>query len=516
MFRSIRWTLQLWHAGILLLALTSFGVALDVAMGRAQLRRVDAELEGAAQVLANGPMGPPHPPGNDPRGNGFPPFGGDHQPGFNGNGPPRGPDGRGPNGDQGPLDNRPHFPPQDWWTTVPQDALRRLGENEQDQPYFVIWGADGDVLRSSSPSPTVPFDADLAKSFAASGANGIPQFRQRAGFREVVLPGPFGMSVLVGKSMFSEQATLARLHWQLFGAGAAVLFVGLLGGWFLSRRVMRPIQQISETARSISASDLSQRIEVAETEGELGSLAKTLNETFQRLQTAFERQVQFTADASHELRTPLSVIHSHTELALNKERTAAEYKQTLATSLRAAQRMKSLVESLLVLARADAGKWETQTEKFNLQSLAEECVAMIAPRAAEKNVTMAKDLTPVEMDTDRTRLAQLLTNLLANAVQYNREGGRVELKVVPVGSEVLITVADSGVGIAEDDQPHIFERFFRTDKARSREAGGSGLGLAICQSIVKTLGGTISFRSQLGEGTTFELRLPRSGPKGET
>jgi two-component system OmpR family sensor kinase len=328
--------------------------------------------------------------------------------------------------------------------------------------------------------------------------------------REVILPGPFGMTVLVGKSLRSEEATLRQLRWKLLGAGAGVMAIGLCGGWLLSKRVTRPIRAISETARAISASDLSRRIAVEEADSELGSLAQTLNGTFERLETAFQRQVRFTADASHELRTPLSIIHSHAELALTRDRTAPEYKLAMETCLHAAKRTKSLVDALLVLARADAGKLDLKRERFDLRDAAQESLAMVESRARERKVTIETDLQAVEVQADRTRILQLLTNLLANAIQYNREGGHVVLTIMQEGSEAVLKVADTGVGIAAQDQPHVFERFFRADKARSREAGGSGLGLAICQSIVEAHQGSITFTSQPGSGTTFVVRLPLS------
>jgi heavy metal sensor kinase len=398
---------------------------------------------------------------------------------------------------------------EEWWVQVRQDALRRIGQSEEDQPYFVIWDHQGEVLRASSPSPEVVSPGMAAPSMAPDLA-GNPQFRQRGMLREVILQGPFGVRILVGKSLHSEEAALRQLRWRLLGAGAGVMAIGLCGGWLLSKRATRPIQVISDTAKAISASDLSRRIDAEEAESELGSLAQTLNETFDRLETAFQRQVRFTADASHELRTPLSIIHSHAELALTKERTAEEYKQTIQTCLRAARRTKSLVDALLVLARADAGRLQLKYERFDLRDATQESLAMVASRAQERNVTLESDVQAVEMEADRTRILQLLTNLLVNAIQYNQDGGRVVLTVAQEESEAVLKVADTGVGIAAADQPHVFERFFRADKARSREAGGSGLGLAICQSIVEAHHGSIAFASRPGEGTTFTIRLPLS------
>ncbi|MBP8304141.1 MAG: HAMP domain-containing histidine kinase [Phycisphaerae bacterium] len=526
MLRSIRWTLQIWHAAILALALATLGTTLYLAVGREQRNRVDAELEGAAMVLANGPLVQPFGDGGR-AGRRSPPREGPGSPDANNRGPigpegmrRRGPYmdmGRGPGGPPGPPPFDPQWPPMgdpatrfldEWWTQVREDALRRIGQREQDQPYFVVWGLRGEVLRASSPDLGVPPPAGPAVPWMGPGMVGSPEFRQRGLMREVILQGPFGVRLLVGKSLLSEAATLRRLCWQLLGAGAAVMAVGLAGGWLLSRRVLRPIEQISRTAKAISGSDLSSRVPVEESASELGSLAQTLNETFERLDAAFQRQVRFTADASHELRTPLAVIHSHAELALTKERTAPEYRQSLETCLRAAKRTRSLVDALLVLARADAGRLQLKMERFDLRDAAEECLALVASRAQERNVTLDKDLGEVVLEADRTRVMQLITNLLVNAIQYNKEGGRVTLSVAEEGTEAVLKVADTGIGMGQEDQAHVFERFFRADKARSREAGGSGLGLAICRSIVEAHHGTISFTSEPGKGTTFTVRLP--------
>jgi two-component system, OmpR family, sensor kinase len=579
MFRSIRWSLQLWHAGILAVALASFGTALYMIVRNTQMERVNAELEGAARALANaaaapgaldfgwggrpprdrgdrggGRRGDFNPdaggrggngatdmgggrggggggPGGGQQGLGGPNFGGGG-PGFGGGGPgfgggPGGPGGPGGRGGRGGGPGGPGGPWEqpDWWATVPEDVLRRIGENEQDQPYFVIWGADGTVLRSSENAHGLPLpqDAGLLMSTWVAGVAAKqpdPVFRDRAVLREVIVPGPyFGVRVLVGKSLASERNYLLMLRWELYGAGAAVMAIGLCGGWFLSARATRPIQSITETARAITATDLSRRIATEETESELGALALTLNETFERLQTAFERQVRFTADASHELRTPLSVIHSQAELSLSRERSAVEYKQSLETCLRAAKRMKSLVESLLVLARADAGKLVLNQETFDLAAAAEECVALVTPRAQERQVQLeirkpadAGGTAGLSIYADRTRIMQLMTNLLANAIQYNREGGKVTLTLAPTETEMVLAVADTGVGISAEDQAKVFERFFRADKSRSRDMGGSGLGLAICRSIMEAHHGAITFTSRPGEGTTFTVRLRR----GET
>lgn len=507
MFRSIRWTLQIWHAGILLVALAALGTALYVAASRTTYAVVDNELESAARVLTGPPIVEPAPGPTrnalDPRlamASKLSPMAND------------------------PVADAPSplaevSPPQParadtlaWLRNVPQDCLRRLGWDERDQPYFIVWASDGSLIRQSLGCPDVPSPSLSGGRIVA--ISDPAQFRQRNDLREILMPGPLGSTVLVGRSITREQASLLNLRWSLLGAGMAVLAVGLFGGWLLSRRVLRPIQLISDTANSISASDLSRRINVRDTHSELGALATTLNETFERLDSAFHRQVQFTADASHELRTPLSIIHAGSELALSRPRSADEYRQIIETSLRASQRMKSLVESLLVLARADADALELKYSRFDLRQAVDESVALLQPVARQRNVRVFTEGASLELDADRERILQLITNLLSNAIQYNRECGSVQIAVAPGDGAALLKIVDTGAGIAAADQPHVFERFFRADRARSRASGGCGLGLAICQSIVKAHGGSICFTSEPGAGTTFIVRVPLSREKG--
>lgn len=325
-----------------------------------------------------------------------------------------------------------------------------------------------------------------------------------AEWRTVTSAGPDGSRVVVGRSIAALRAELDAFLTAIVVAGAAVLAFALAGGWFLASRALRPIAKISEKAAEISAKDLSKRIDLVEVESELGTLTCTLNTTFQRLEEAFDRQARFTADASHELRTPLSILLAECESALKRERTAPEYRESLETCVRAARRMKAVVDSLLTLARADAGVLKLEKERFDLKPMVEETAAMLRPLAEERGVTLSVAAEPMEFEGDRGLLREVFTNLISNAIRYNRPGGRVE---IALRNGRTLTVADTGMGIAEKDRPHIFERFYRVDKARSREQGSSGLGLAITRWIVEAHGGTIAFASREGEGTTFTVQL---------
>lgn len=483
MFRSIRWTLQLWYAGLLAVVLVGFGTASYFGISRQRFEQLDAELERSVQVLVTGFHLPKRPE----------PF----------------PAGSTTEQANGPSPHHRHaVTAQDF--EVPASLVQRFEAAGSGSDYYVIWDADGKVMKASTVVADVPYPGTRPEWPPRPQIPGPPQVRQRGEFREAFTDGPFGTRVLIGTSVRPVQAELRHVALLLAAIGAGVLVLGLVGGGLISLRAVRPIQAITSVAREISASNLSRRIDAAEVQSELGSLAGVLNEMFDRLGAAFQQQVRFTADASHELRTPLSVIHTHAQLALTRERSADEYRKTIETCLRASSRMKDLVDSLLLLAGADAGRLRLERAPFDLRSVVEGCIALIAALAEKKRVVLESQMQSVELIADASRIAQVTTNLLTNAIRYNQEGGRVQVSVGTDGSDAVLAVTDTGMGIPAESQPHLFERFYRVDKARSREEGGSGLGLAICKSIVEAHGGTIMFRSEVGQGSTFIVRLPRS------
>lgn len=309
MFKSIRWTLQLWHAAILFVAVSSLGAVLYYSASRTTYTEIDGELAGAARVFSALAIPGSHLQNSVPsqqlamatlRQTDF-------SPGTATDAPP----------ETDLINPTPPVSPLAQLRAIPQDCLRRLGWDDSQQPYFIVWGPDGSIVRQSLACPAAPVPFVASVSTISQGP--APEFRQRDDVREIILPGPAGSTILVGRSITHEQAALADLRWSLAGAGGLVMIIGLFGGFALSQRVLRPIRLISETARAISASDLSLRIDGSEVQSELGSLAHTLNNTFDRLESAFRRQTQFTADASHELRTPLAIIHAGSELALSRD-----------------------------------------------------------------------------------------------------------------------------------------------------------------------------------------------------
>jgi two-component system OmpR family sensor kinase len=461
MFRSIRWNLLGWYAAILLAVIAGFGTTLYQRLQTLRYQRVDTELAGAAQLIAQRTR-PPH----RPRGH----------------------------------STAPEPEPQ---ISIPESLLQRFGADENEAAYAVLWQRDGARYSSAQAPEDMPAPKPLKKEDPDR-----PRFRQRGDLREVILPRHSGGYLVVGRSMKSEEEGTHRLVLILAGTGLGVLIIGLAGGWILVERALRPIAVMSSTAAVISASNLSQRIDVAGTESELGPLALVLNNMLDRLEDAFEQQKRFTADASHELRTPLAVICSQAELALARERSTGEYRQALTTCSNAAQRMRLLVNGLLTLARTDAGMLQLERAPFDLRLCVEECAQMVHPLAEERGITLDLDLSEVEWAGDAHRIAQVVTNLLSNAIRYNRDGGRVRVSLRQADGEVVLAVADTGIGIPHDDLGSIFKRFYRVDKARSREMGGTGLGLAICQGLVSAHGGVIECVSDLGRGSTFTVRLP--------
>ena len=517
MFRSIRWTLQLWHAAILTLALSGFGIATYYGSSRAKYAEVDAELAGLVHSIAT-KLGPPNrPPPPRLRGLDDP-----NRPGFDPR-PPRDigpPDDRRPG--QPPPEDRPRDdrlpedrPPEDHRPgdrlnrdlISPAGLYERFGDGLDDEPYLVIWRANGELFKSTAPAIHVP-DTDRTLDSPEPA-----RFRRRADLREVYVLGPLKTRILVGRSTRRQEGELHRLAWLLVATGAGVLAIGLAGGWVLSMRAVKPIQSITATAAAISASHLSGRIDTTGTASELGALAQVLNAMFDRLEASFQQQSRFTADASHELRTPLAVIHSHAELALSRDRTAEEYRRTIETCLRASGRMKGLIESLLLLARADAGKLELEYHPIDLGQIAEESLSLLRPLAEEKSILLEADLPPTPLHGDPVRLAQVVTNLLTNAIRYNRETGKVRVTIMTGEHHAELIVADTGVGIEDADRAQVFDRFFRVDKHRNREAGGSGLGLAICKTIVEAHNGTIRTNRGAEGETRFIVTLPLCSPE---
>ena len=299
-------------------------------------------------------------------------------------------------------------------------------------------------------------------------------------------------------------------------AAPALLAVATAGGVFLAGRALAPIDRITRTARAIEAGNLAGRLGLAPRDDEVGRLAATFDSMLDRLERAFVQQEragaqqrQFAADASHELRTPLTIIKGDLDVLLRRQRSAEEYEEVVRDVDEEVTRLGGLVEDLLTLARADSGQAELAREFVYLDALVDETAAGVRRLAEAKGVVVETRLAPdIAVVGDPVRLRQLVVNLLGNAVKYTPTTGRVRVTLGAVADQARLDVADSGIGIAPEDLPHVFDRFFRADKARARAEGGTGLGLAIARWCAETHGGRIDVRSRPGEGSVFTVWLP--------
>jgi heavy metal sensor kinase len=304
---------------------------------------------------------------------------------------------------------------------------------------------------------------------------------------------------------------LTAFTWALMLLVPAVLAGAAVGGFWMSRRALLPVDQITATARSIGEKNLAHRLPVPNTNDELQRLSETLNEMLERIESAFRRVTQFTADASHELRTPVALMRTTSELALRKQRSESEYRQALNEVNEESVRTTELIENLLTLARADAGKAILERSALNLSDVVREVSGQAEKLAEQKGISLACEAPqePVTVSGDRGTLRRLLIVLLDNAVKYTPAGGKVRISVNHEAQRAVVEVRDSGVGINEADLPHIFERFYRSDKSRSRDSGGAGLGLSIAKWIVEAHRGAIQVESQPERGSTFRVLLPK-------
>ena len=295
---------------------------------------------------------------------------------------------------------------------------------------------------------------------------------------------------------------------------APLLLLAAAGvGYWMSRRALAPVDRLVGAARQIGGSNLNRRLEQLQTGDELQRLSDTLNEMLERIESAFLRVTQFTADASHELRTPVSLIRTEAELALRRSRGEAEYKEALRHILEEAERTTLLIEQLLELARADSGRGVLDLQTIDLKSIVERVAENWQQVASVRNLQFSANICEEHASVlgDENLLHRLTDILLDNALKYTPPPGFVRLTLERTEEEAVITVQDSGVGIAPEEQQKIFERFYRVDKARSRSQGGTGLGLAIAHWIVSQHHGSIRVESHPGQGATFRVKLPAVG-----
>ncbi len=381
--------------------------------------------------------------------------------------------------------------------------------------------AQGQVVVSSGLLASAPLDTALLKQAAQQGSvlqTMIVTDSQPA--RVYVLPlqrdGQTMGYVEVAEALTVTEATLRSLALILFVAVPATLALAAFGGWFIADRALHPIDAITRQAQAISEQDLHRRLNLDLPDDEVGRLARTFDAMLDRLNAAFQRQRQFTADASHELRTPLTVIKTNIGVTLNRPRSVKQYQTALSQVEDEVDRLTRLTNDLLLLARADAGQPIASQREIDLVPIVNGVTGELRPLAEAKSLILnfaAPECATLRVHGDPDQLHRLCFNLIENAIKYTLQGSvSVTIVCVPAQHSALaqarLTIADTGPGISAEHLPHLFERFYRVDAARSREAGGSGLGLAIAHSIVTAHGGTIDVKSDFGHGTIVTVMLP--------
>jgi heavy metal sensor kinase len=389
--------------------------------------------------------------------------------------------------------------------------------------FLVITARDGNLLFASSDARALTFQQverlrDLASAPISGRASGTLQLepsgpRIRYAVHYVSDAGPQFGAILAGANVRSAELGAEQLLSTFVLILPLGLVVALLMGTWIANRALTAVDQIITEVREITdGRSLHRRLAVPVVKDELGRLVETLNEMLTRLARNFAALRRFTADASHELKTPLTVLRAGVERAVTTPNLPQETLVTLEETLQEIKRMTELVDALLMLARADEGLAALHREPVDLRSIVAEVQETGELLAEEAGVSMevATPAEPVVVSVDASRIRQLILNLVTNAVKYTPAGGSVRMQLGPANGRVALSVADTGIGIAAGDLPHIFDRFWRADSARTRtgERPGAGLGLAICKWIAEAHGGQIDVVSRPGRGTTFTVVLP--------
>jgi heavy metal sensor kinase len=396
-----------------------------------------------------------------------------------------------------------------------------LSGHRNDDHFTRLYATNGTlVFDDTTDGPQVP-DIPSVIGSALRGEKSLTQVQAGADtLRVATFPilhkGRIAGVLQVGVSLADIEHTLRTILTVLLVMIPATVLLASGGGLFLANRALAPIDAITRTAQRISAENLSGRIGLVGPDDEVGRLARTFDTMLARLEVAFTRQRQFAADASHELRTPITAIIGQIDVALGWPESAESYRATLVTVREQAQRLARLASDLLFLARADVQPAARAVEPIDLSSLLPAVVTQVEPLAAARKQTIGLPALPAGMvDGNEDQLIRLLLNLLDNAIRYTPPGGRITLGYTRENRNIVISISDTGPGIAPEHLPHVFDRFYRVDRGRSRAQGGSGLGLAIAQSIAELHGGQITVESVVGQGSTFTVSLPIARPLNE-
>ena len=462
-FRNLRVRFALWTAGLLLIALLLFGLYVYLNMSLSLIDTVDETLSAVAmQLIAE--------------------------------------------------DGRRAFVPLDDISEEPQyERLREQGLSLR------VLSLHGETIQSYGPYQVFPqpaatyYTAPHVGYGATIAVDGAPE-RLRVHTTQMHWNDELLAVLQVSQNLNNVDGTLNLLLITLLIGVPVIVVAAGIGGYFLAERALAPIDTMTQLAHDLSAQDLSARLAVPTTRDEVGRLAATLNSMLARLERAFHRERQFTADASHELRTPLAAMQTIIDSTATQSRTPDEYRQALADLRHETESMKSLTEGLLHLARSDDADHLPAMQPVKVAILLKDVVDSLQPMAEEKELllrdALADEATTILGDSDA--LIRLFVNLVDNAIKYTDQGSITVDGWLTADGQYVIAVADTGPGIAAEHLPHLFDRFYRVDKARGRR--GIGLGLAIAQSIARAHGGEITVESVVGRGTTFTVHFAVGAP----
>lgn len=370
-----------------------------------------------------------------------------------------------------------------------------------------IWKSDA-ILGDSLPT----FRNFVAQGLSATDTAYLITFYtfQSARYRLIAFQG-VNAQISMAYPIAEIDATLRRLFSMMLYSLPLAALVSLVLGWTLAQRSLKPVDEVTRSARMITAENLAKRLPTSGINDEIGRLTNTLNEMIARLEQSFNQIQQFTADASHELRTPLAILMGEIELALRTGRSTEEYQSVLRSALEEVERLSQVVQGLLELSRADSGQILLEMKPTNLNILIGSICDNAVVLSAQKNIDLRIDIADnLVIMADRIRLYQALLNIVENAVKYTPDGGRVMVRAYPLEKQTCIEITDTGIGIPAEDIPHLFDRFYRADRARTRMQQGAGLGLSIASWVIDAHGGQIDISSVEGQGTTVKILLSRT------
>jgi heavy metal sensor kinase len=396
----------------------------------------------------------------------------------------------------------------------PYKEMERMVLGHEEGGLFVqLLSPAGADLWSSSNTPGMMEGVPLPVVNQATPRS-IPGYRLAQ--RRIQKKGVPAYTVRVGSSLKPVDEDVAKLTGLTTYAGVVLLFLAPLGGYWLSGRATHPLARIITTAARLRPSHMEERLPIRGTGDELDKLSQTINRFLDLIADYLERNREFVANAAHELRSPLAAIQSSVDVTLNTNRSVEEYEDLLGEIAGECGQLSVLINQLLLLAETDTARFVLESHPVALAALVERSVEMFCGAAEERGIQLTAECAPdTKVNGDADRLRQVVNNLIDNSLKFTPRGGqvRVEVQLQPAERQVVLRVADTGMGIDPVDLPHVFERFYRGDKSRQREqsAHGNGLGLSICKSIVEAHGGEIRAYSTPGKGAIFSIRLPADG-----